>query len=284
MFLFLFLSITSYADSLFLHSSVSLSTSKALWLKGDQKQDYQGEGLLAGGPNQATRNYWQYSFDGYYSPFEDWEFFSGVRIGTVKLSNGPFLGAKENETNSQISEMHLGAGYRIYKKRYHEYYANLKYIHPGKYGRRHPEFLSFNDFSQYLQLSLSSKHYFKKWEVSPLLMYKRKTAGPGNSHAGAELKGLYQLNSRLKFGPGFDYFTTFGGRDVADDDFVAFTLRNDFFPVWNKKEKWLGLSMFAAYLLPESFIVDFYVHRKLWGENTDISTTFSIGIGKGWNF
>ncbi|MBK23353.1 MAG: hypothetical protein CME70_05045 [Halobacteriovorax sp.] len=268
-----------YSKNIFIHSSISLSTSTSLWLKGDEKTDYQQPGF-----DKAIRTYYQGALNTTLSLDADWDLYFGFRYGHVRMNDGPFLGATQRTKRSQLSEVSGGVGYTFYKDRDTKVAVFGKYIYPGgDTKRRKPAFLSFNDFGSHAELGLYSSHFFESWEYHPLLKYKHKTSGLGNHHLAMENKLFFNFTKRFKLGPGVDLFTTSGGRDILDDAFNAYVSETGWFPVWNKKEKWLGVSAIGAYQFKNQLIFDFYIHRKVIGENTDISTTVAFGIGKGFN-
>ena len=269
----------SLGKALFIRTSFSISHSESLWLLGDEKTPYKGTNL-GGSDIQANRVYYEGGLDNTLSLNSQWDIHFGIKYGYVKLNDAPFLGAQQNESRNQISSATLGTSYHIFQSRNKLFGAFLKYTHPGESKRQKPAFLSFNDFSSYLEPGFYGSFYFRKWEYHPLIKYKHKISGIGNHHAAFENKTFYNFSNRFKFGPGIDFLTTSGGRDIADEAFLAYLAETNLYPVWNKKEKWVGLSAIGAYRLKNNLIFDFYIHRKIMGSNTDIATTLAVGIGK----
>lgn len=262
----------------FARVSSSFSTSTALWIQGHQKSEYRGSALL-GDDNRGRRNY-------YVSGVEYWRGFGNgfqgalnISYGVVKQYNAPILGAKRGQSVTDISDIGLRIDKSIYKVRRHEFFVSLRYSHPGKKGIRHPEFLSFNDFTETLSLAIFADINISKWVLNPLFKYKKALSSFANDQYIFELKSLYRWNSRLSFGPGIDHLYTFGGFDVADSGFNAHFARTGFIPVWNKHEKAWGLSVSGNYVLTSKWNIDSYIHQRVRGNNTDIGTTIGAGVG-----
>ncbi len=265
----------------YFHSRVSYSTSSSLWLRGDEKSDYSGAALL-GNSEKATRNYYQVGLKTYWGLGYGFQIGGGLQYGIVHLSNAPILGAAEGDTRSQISEISFETSYQAIKRKNWDLITTLRYLHPGKQGRRHPEFLSFNDFASFLEFEL--KHNWKSGKISLMSLgkYKKTITTLGNNHFIFEENISYQFYEKVSFGLGLDFLNTDGGFDVADTGFNNFITTQGFLPVWNKKESWLGLSITGDYRINDTWIADAYIHRKILGKNTDISTTIGLGIGRGF--
>lgn len=271
-----------HADELYLHSALSISKSTSLWTMGDTKEDYSGTDTN-GNATSGSRSYYLYSFDTTYSLQDLLIIEAGFGYGYVKLSDGDFLGAAAGESNSAFSEIYLGVSKEFYKINNHIFYSGLRYSHPGDSSISRPEFLSFNDFSQYLEFSLASQHFFNSFTLDNNIKYKLRTAGYGNNHLALESKLFSRVNNKIFLGTSIDYFMTFGGIDLGREEFNNYFIENDIYKVWDKDESWLGLALLGAYQFNAEYLIDFYVHRKLLGTNTDVSTTIAFGIGKAWD-
>lgn len=275
------ISFTSYADELYLHSALSISKSTSLWTMGDKKENYSGTDANGNAAN-GSRSYYLYSFDSSYSIKDLFNLEFGFGYGYVKLSDSGFLGAAANDSNSAFSEIYFGASKEIYRFDNHVFFSGIRYSHPGDSSISRPEFLSFNDFSQYLELSLGSNHFFKSLTLDNNIKYKLRTAGYGNDHLAFESKLFSRINNKLFLGTSIDYFMTFGGINLGEDEFNNYFAENNIYKVWDKDESWLGLALLGAYQVNSDYLVDFYIHRKLLGTNTDIATTVAFGVGKAW--
>ncbi|MBT5093960.1 MAG: hypothetical protein HOM21_06950 [Halobacteriovoraceae bacterium] len=265
----------------FFLGDLSYSTSSALWLKGDEKHDYSGADIQ-GNNQKATRNYYQAGLHGYYGLGYGLQIGLGIRYGTVNLSDAPILGAEKDDTFSQVSELSLEISYQLIKRSKSDFVAAIRFSHPGKQGRHHPEFLSFNDFTSYAELELKHSWIFKKFDLYSLIKYKKTLTDLGNNHLILEEKAYYKYQEELFFGLGIDYLSTDNGFDIADSDFNTYFANQGFIPVWNKKESWIGLSILGTYKLNRNWQLDSYLHRKIRGKNTGISTTMGIRFGRGF--
>ncbi|MFT6069877.1 MAG: hypothetical protein ACJAT2_000891 [Bacteriovoracaceae bacterium] len=263
----------------YFYSNLSFSTSKGLWLRGDEKTDYKGSAIL-GNNDLAKRNYYQMGVNGYYGLGHHFQVGAGLDYGIVHLSDAPILGAAKGDTRSQITSLFIEGSYELMQRETWDLITTLRYRHPGKQGRRHPEFLSFNDFTSYAELELKHNLYLKRIELSSLIKYKKTLTSLGNDHIAIEEKAYYQMFERFSIGLSLDYFWTKGGFDIASTSFNQFFATEGFLPVWNKKESWLGMALLTKYNLTDDWMLDSFIHRKLSGENTDIATTIGLGIGR----
>jgi hypothetical protein len=265
----------------FIHSQHSFSTSSSLWLRGDEKHPYSGADIFGDG-TKARRNYYQAGLSAFYGLGNNFQLGAGIGYGIVHLSDAPILGAAAGDTRSQISNITFEGHYQILKRKSWDLAAGLRYIHPGKVGQRHPEFLSFNDFTSYLELEL--KHHWKLglWKIDSLLKYKDTLTEQGNNHLIIEEKFQYSFTNNIISGFGLDYLSTEGGLDVAGVEFGQFFIDQGFLPVWEKNESWLGLSLISSYQFSQVWQIDGYIHRKIIGKNTDIATTIGFGLGRGF--
>lgn len=263
----------------YFHSNLSFSTSSSLWLRGDEKADYQGASLL-GNSDKARRNYYQAGIYGYYGLGNGFQIGTSLRYGIVHLSNAPILGAAKGDTRSQISNLSVEAAYQIVQASSWDLVTALRYSHPGKQGRRHPEFLSFNDFTSYGELELKHSWFLEKIQLYSLIKYKKTLTSLGNNHLVLEEKAYYSFLEKFSLGLGIDATFTDGGFDIASNEFNQFTSSQGFLPVWNKKESWLGLSVLTKFKVTKDWTLDSYLHKKVKGKNTDIATTLGLGIGR----
>jgi hypothetical protein len=265
----------------FFLGDLSYSTSSALWLRGDEKHDYSGTDIQ-GTNKKASRSYYQAGFRGFYGLGYGLQLGMGLRYGIVNLRNAPVLGAAEGDTRSQISEISLEISYELVRRPKWDLVTGLRLLHPGKPGRHHPEFLSFNDFTSYAEVEIKHSWFLKSFDIYSLIKYKKTLTDNGNNHLILEEKAYYKYREELFFGLGMDYLSTDDGFDIADSDFNAFFANQGFIPVWNKKESWIGLSVLATYQLNRNWQLDSYLHRKIIGKNTDIATTTGIIFGRGF--
>ncbi len=263
----------------FFYSNLTFSTSKGLWLRGDERTDYRGTFIL-GNNDQAKRNYYQMGINGYYGLGNNFQIGAGLNYGVVHLSDAPILGAAKGDTRSQLTSLFIEGSYLLMKRRTWDLVTTLRYRHPGKQGRRHPEFLSFNDFTSYAELDLKHSLYLNKFELNSLIKYKKTLTSLGNNHLALEEKAYYQFFDKLSFGTSLDYFWTDGGFDIASGPFNQFFAAQGFIPVWNKKESWIGMALLVKYNLSNDWLLDSFIHRKVIGKNTDVATTIGLGLGR----
>ena len=194
-FTFLFFIMQSHAALLMVQNSISLSQSSSLWI-ADDKNNYQQQGSN----KIATRGYYQMNLDVTFWKNDDFDISAGLSRAYVKLNDGSFFGATENQSNNNFSEFSVGANYRLFNLQNHSFFAGAKYIHPGNTKVESPTFLSFNDFSQYLDLSITSASQWSSVTWENQLRLRAKVDGPGNNHYAFESSILYAFNDQVRFG------------------------------------------------------------------------------------
>ena len=205
-----------------------------------------------------------------------------VAYTSSTLSGGDFGGTKDGDSVSEVSEISLKWTRTITEDKATDVYA--KFAHPGtnnnpgaKTDNDRKLFIGVNDFTSHLALGLIKSYRLSNlWSYAFDLNYTHRFQSddvPDSDQMGGQLNFQnnwgYQYSDTTSLSMGFAYRETLSGPNIGGADFYAV------------KERLLGLSFAGSYFFPDSGSwLGASLFQKVYGANTDVSTTFSFNIGK----
>ena len=271
-----FMLLQKNANRLSLNTSYSFSDS--LWIKGSVKRDYQGTDLLAYADTKAHRTYKVAGIKYARGLSDKIQIDINFEYVSMKLHDGDFFGAKKDEEINQIKKMSSSLSWSFYKNLRREHVFSLGYSHPGNVKERSPAFLSTNDFSQILEVGLKSLINFKKIILQNYLALKIPVSGNMHEQILFDIKTLYKFKKmKLLSGPGLFIMSSLSGMDILDSEFIKKKTQTGIFPLSEKKEQFLGLSLNNVLNITAHQNIDFQIAHILSGKNTGQETSFNLG-------
>lgn len=209
-----------------------------------------------------------------------------VAYTTSSISGGSFGGEPNNSTDrsvardgdsvSEVSEVSLKVTKTISEDGSMDFY--VKYATPGSNTNTDEKlFIAVNDFTNHLALGLLKTYSLSNlWSFSYDLNYTHRFQSddvPDSDQMGGQvnLQGNwgYRYSDQTTLSTGFALRETLSGPDIGGADFYAV------------KERVLGASFAGSYYMPNSGSwLGYSLFQKLYGANTDSSTTLSLNWGK----
>lgn len=252
---------------------LSYTTASALYNGGGNSSSFEG----------ASTTFINYGFSYASGLGSDNQLEARVAYTSSSLSGGDF-GGEEGSSNftedgdsvSEVSEVSLKWTKTISEDKMTDIY--VKFAHPGTNTNTDEKlFIGVNDFTSHLALGMIKSYQLSNlWSYSFDLNYTHRLQSddvPDSDQMGGQINFQnnwgYQYSNRTTLSTGFAYRETLSGPNVGPDDFYAV------------KERLLGLSFAGSYYFPDSGSwLGTSLFRKVYGANTDVSTTLSFNIGK----
>lgn len=261
---------------LILRQTFLYSYSKALWLRGDQKQKYRGASFL-GGDKTARRDFFALSTGVFYGLSDRFQVEGTLTFSYLKLNKEKFFGASKGESETELSEISAKLVSPILKYGRLQWDGLISYFHPGDDSVDSPVFLSTHDFSQLLGFGQRLRFYQSQYQLFFQQTFEFRVSG--NAEPRLKLDGRFLWNfEKFSLGPGFHIFYATDGFDILDDEFNATRQREGIFPLDRKKERALHLGLFGVLPLSKKQSLDTHLSRVIDGENTGEENSFSLSF------
>lgn len=184
--------------------------------------------------------------------------------------------ARDGDSVSELSEVSLKLTKTVSDDGSLDMY--VKFATPGTNTNTDEKlFIAVNDFTNHLAIGVVKTYpQSNLWSFSYDLNFTHRFQSddvPDSDQMGGQinLSGNwgYQYSDQTSLSTGFAYRETLSGPNIGEADFYAV------------KERLFGLSFAGSYYMPNSGSwLGYSLFQKIYGANTDASTTLSFNIGK----
>ena len=263
--------------------SISMSNAVKLWKKKDTAPAYMNGGV--DGKNKFTYHQLEY----HVGLAKGFQIDTGLSFGNSEMVKGSEGGSVAGDTQSGIQDLSLGTEKSLWINNFYSLSGSFNYkyrFQTGKssiYSESPDTFISLSDGTNHLSFGLVNNFSFNKLFSAHLLFnYILRDNDLADQYT-IQLLLPFNVTESLQVGLGLNLLQTLGGLDIGgtgfSDEVTNRSGGNSKIKAFSAvKEEVLGTSVFIAYVIDTSWSIDIYAHQKLQGRNTDVSTSYGLGV------